>query len=148
MKPLTPADLFALTSTLVGPLWLLLIVSLFAVRPEPFVQWLARIGLPLLFGSLYAAALLPRVPFETGGFGSLAEVRALFENDWLLLAGCVHYLVFDFFVGAWIARDRVRVPRPLVVTCLIACFLAGGRSACMYLLLRGTLLALERARAT
>ena len=141
-----PADLFALTSTLMAPLWLVLTLSLFIARLEPIAQWVARIGLPLAFGGLYAAALLPHVPFESGGFGSLAELRTLFADDWLLLAGWVHYLVFDYFVGAWIARDTAPVPRLLVVVCLAACFLAGPLGLLIYLLLRGASLALIPAR--
>ena len=32
-------------------------------------------------------------------------VALLFENDWLLLAGWIHYLAFDLFVGSWEVRD-------------------------------------------
>jgi len=31
-------------------------------------------------------------------------VAQLFENRWLLLAGWVHYLAFDLFIGAWETR--------------------------------------------
>lgn len=42
-----------------------------------------------------------------GGFGTLAEVQALFTHPGVALAGWVHYLAFDLFVGAWIvARAR------------------------------------------
>ena len=43
-----------------------------------------------------------------GGFGSLAEVRQLFERPGLLAAGWLHYLAFDLFVGTWIARDAAQ----------------------------------------
>jgi hypothetical protein len=42
-----------------------------------------------------------------GGFSSLAAVAELFSNQWLLLAGWVHYLAFDLFVGTWETRDAV-----------------------------------------
>lgn len=146
MYLLTPAGLFGFTSQLMGPLWLLLILSLFVHRLQPTAQWIARFGLPVLFGSLYAAALLPQVPFESGGFGSLEDLRELFANDWLLLAGWVHYLVFDFFVGAWIARDSrtAGVPRLLIIPCLIACLLAGPIGLLAYLILRGAGMAVRR----
>ena len=49
---------------------------------------------------------------EGGGFGSIAEVRALFANDSALAAGWLHYLAFDLFVGAWIAREGPGLGRP------------------------------------
>jgi hypothetical protein len=47
----------------------------------------------------------PGVSPAEGGFGTLAEVKALFSVDALLLAGWIHYLAFDLFIGAWIVRD-------------------------------------------
>lgn len=143
----TPAALFALTSQVMAPLWLLLVLSVFVAKLAPIAQWIARFGLPVLLGACYAYALLPQLPFESGGFGSLAELRSLFGNDWLLLAGWVHYLVFDFFVGAWIARDSAGVPQVLVIPCLIACFLAGPLGLLAYLLLRGASIVVARTRA-
>ena len=35
----------------------------------------------------------------------MAGVQALFSNHWLLLAGWVHYLAFDLFIGSWQVRD-------------------------------------------
>ena len=40
-----------------------------------------------------------------GGFGSLADVATLFQKQELLLAGWIHYLAFDLFIGAWEVRD-------------------------------------------
>jgi hypothetical protein len=34
----------------------------------------------------------------------LADLRIAFLNDKVLLAAWAHYLVFDLFVGTWIAR--------------------------------------------
>ncbi|MGI8931585.1 MAG: ABA4-like family protein, partial [Sphingomicrobium sp.] len=64
---------------------------------------------------------------EGGGFGSIAEVRALFANDSALAAGWLHYLAFDLFVGSWIAREGPRsgVPRLLLIPCFALTFLLG-----------------------
>jgi len=64
---------------------------------------------------------------SAGGFGSLREVAALFANPWLLLAGWIHYLAFDLFVGAWEVRDAAEnaVPHWLVIPCLALTFLFG-----------------------
>lgn len=91
-----------------------------------------------MYGALNSAALLSHVPFDASGFGSLSSVRALFQNDWLLLAGWIHYLLFDFFVGAWIVADSAasQVPRLLVIACLAGCFLAGPIGLLAYVLIR------------
>ena len=47
-----------------------------------------------------------------GGFGSLADVATLFQKQELLLAGWIHYLAFDLFIGAWEVRDAQRNADP------------------------------------
>jgi hypothetical protein len=50
---------------------------------------------------------------EGGGFGSIAQVRALFASDYGLLAGWVHYLAFDLLIGAMMAgqMDKMGLSR-------------------------------------
>ena len=65
---------------------------------------LPSVIIPILLGVTYAYLMFSfrgEAPAE-GGFGTLAEVKALFSIDALLLAGWIHYLAFDLFVGAWI----------------------------------------------
>jgi Domain of unknown function (DUF4281) len=64
---------------------------------------------------------------EGGGFGSIAEVRQLFSRDPVLLAGWIHYLAFDLFVGCWIAReaDKAAISRIIQAPLLAATFLFG-----------------------
>ena len=133
------AELFNLAGAIMLPLWLLLGLSLFLERLRTPVQLLTTRGVPAVLGVGYAVFLgLGMAGDVEGGFGSLAAVRSLFADDWLLLAGWVHYLVFDFFVGGWIARDRERaaVPRLVVLPCLAATFMAGPAGLLAYLLAR------------
>jgi len=69
-----------------------------------------------------------------GGFGSLAAVAALFQDPWALLAGWVHYLCFDLFVGAWEVRDAQRrgVPHAALVPALVLTFLFGPVGLLVY----------------
>ncbi len=138
MLMIEPEVLFGLAGGLMLPLWLFLIASLWLQRLQAPADWIAFVGLPVLFGLLYLLLMGPHVPFEEGGFGSLAEVRALFAHDERLLAGWLHFLVFDYFVGAWIARDQRSEPvhALLIVPCLLLCFLAGPVGLLLYLLLR------------
>ena len=39
-----------------------------------------------------------------GGFGTLEGVAELLSNRWLLLAGWIHYLASDLFIGSWEVR--------------------------------------------
>ncbi len=58
---------------------------------------------------------------------TLAGLRQVFSDDWIFAAAWTHYLVFDMVVGAWIARDSVRLGMPWALRsiALILTFLAG-----------------------
>ena len=62
-----------------------------------------------------------------GGFGSLADVMQLFTNKNAALAGWIHYLAFDLFVGSWEVKDAQErgVSHWFVVPCLFLTFLLG-----------------------
>ncbi len=61
------------------------------------------------------------------GFGSLDAVASLFTVRGLLLAGWIHYLAFDLFVGSWEVSDSRAngIHHLFVVPCLFATFMAG-----------------------
>jgi hypothetical protein len=84
------------------------------------------------------AALALHLPHAEGGFGSLAAVRELFTEDWLLLAGWIHYLAFDLVVASWEVRDaqRIGVPHIIVVPCLVLTLFVGPVGFLCYVLAR------------
>jgi hypothetical protein len=98
---MTPEQLFSIANfgALLG--WLVLVVA----GPK---RWAAPLVtgaiLPLLFAVLYVGLIAAHLGGTSGGFSSLAAVAALFSNPWLLLAGWVHYLAFDLFIGSWQVR--------------------------------------------
>jgi hypothetical protein len=112
------ANLFALAG------WLLLAVL-------PRWKWTERLvlsgGVSLVLAGLYLVLLVRFFGTAEGSFGSLEQVGKLFQQPYLLLAGWVHYLAFDLFVGSWEERDaRDRgVPHLLVLPCLALTFLFG-----------------------
>ena len=119
--------------------WAGLLLSLF-VRPAR--RW-AITGSAVVIPALLALAyiLLIREGFRAapdGGFGSIGEVRALFANDSALVAGWLHYLAFDLFVGSWIVREGAAsaVPAPLLIPCLALTFLLGPAGLLLFLVLR------------
>ena len=75
-----------------------------------------------------------------GGFGTLASVKTLFGVDGLLLAGWIHYLAFDLFVGGWIVRDSQdhEISHVLVVPCLFFTLMTGPFGLLIYLGVRHT----------
>lgn len=104
------------------------------------VKVLARAIIPGLIGVLYVwlmASNLDAAPAD-GGFGSLAAVQSLFSVDALLLAGWIHYLAFDLFVGSWEVEDAQRhgVHHLVVIPCLLLTLMAGPAGLLVYLLIR------------
>ncbi len=121
---MTPAQIFAVANTVALLSWIALAVF-------PRARWiahaLAAVWVPSAFAALYLVLIAMHIGGSSGGFSTLAGVAQLFENPWLLLAGWVHYLAFDLFVGAWEVRDaRARgISHWLVVPCLALTFLFG-----------------------
>ena len=58
---------------------------------------------------------------------AMAERKVLFSYEQAALAGWVHFLAFDLFIGAWVCRTAraERVSFWLVVPCLPVVFLFG-----------------------
>ena len=118
-EPMTPEQLFSITSAVALLSWLLLVLL-------PGRAWVTRsvagFAVPALFAAVYVALIATQWGSSQGGFSTLAAVAQLFANPWLLLAGWVHYLCFDLLIGCWEVRDaRERgLPHLLVVPCLAA----------------------------
>ena len=66
-------------------------------------------GLSLILGLVYAGFLIAGVFFgqshPDAGMHNLPSVMNLFSHPVGVLTGWSHFIVFDLFVGAWIARD-------------------------------------------
>ncbi len=62
-----------------------------------------------------------------GGFDSLANVQRLFTYHWAAMAGWAHYLAFDLFVGAHIAKRVMDegLPRLALIVLLPLTFMFG-----------------------
>ena len=132
---MSPETLFSICSTLVVPGWLLLV---FAPRWKWSARIIAGVIIPLLLGLVYLYLVITHFGEPGGGFGSLAQVSQLFQNPYKLLAGWVHYLAFDLFVGSWEVRDsqRLGIHHLLVVPCLALTFLLGPIGLLLYFALR------------
>ena len=71
-------------------------------------------------------------------FVEAAVVKALFTQDRTVLAGWVHYLAFDLFIGCWEVMDAKErgVSHWLVVPCLFLTFMFGPAGLLLYFALR------------
>ena len=137
MGEISNEDIFSLCGAIAMVGWACLII---APRWQIGQRWVATIIAPLLIGTIYAYLMLTNLGDapEGGGFGTLEAVGILFSVEQLLLAGWIHYLAFDLFVGAWEVRDAQRegIHHLLVVPCLLATFMAGPAGLVLYWILR------------
>lgn len=115
--------------------WLLLI---FLPRWKWTTRFITAILLPLALAFVYLFLIATHFWQSEGGFGSLAEVGLLFRNPHNLLAGWIHYLAFDLFIGSWEVRDaqRLGIHHLLVVPCLVLTFIFGPVGLLLYFVLR------------
>lgn len=126
--------LFRVANLSVLPAWLLLAIL-------PGWRWTQRLVFGLVIGLLsvlYLALVVMFLGEADGGFDSLSGVQRLFQNPYVLLAGWVHYLAFDLFVGSWEVRDarRLRIPHLTVVPCLFLTLMLGPVGWLCYFVLR------------
>ncbi|QKG52828.1 ABA4-like family protein [Hymenobacter sp. BRD67] len=131
---LTPDLLFSIANSLALLGWVLLVLApRWRVTKALVLSGAWSLGLGLAYAGLITAHYLGPHG-SAGGFGSLAQVAALFQDPWALLAGWVHYLCFDLFTGAWEVRDAQRrgVPHWALVPALALTFLFGPVGLLVY----------------
>jgi len=135
---MSPDALFQLANPLALLGWLVLLAAPSAPR---VAQAVSAAAIPLLLGLAYSGLILAFWWDARGGFGSLAEVQTLFTHPHIALAGWVHYLAFDLFIGAWEVRTAraESIPHWMVIPCLILTFLFGPAGLLAFAVLRFTL---------
>jgi len=141
-----PQQFFQITNTVALLAWIALVLQ----PGRRVVSYLAcATVVPGLLAACYAGVigwkLVTNGP-PPGDVTTIDGLRAVFADDWVFAAAWTHYLVFDMVVGAWIARDAVRlgIPWPLRTLALVLTFLAGPVGFLLHLLTR---LVLRRAVA-
>lgn len=121
---MTPEDYFSIAGAAAMSGWVMLILG-----PRRFT-WFNAVPLwliPCTISALYSVLVLTWFSSAEGSFESLAAVSMLFENEWALLAGWVHFLAFDLFVGAIMAArmDAAGVGRMVQAPILVSTFMLG-----------------------
>ncbi len=137
------ATLFAICNYGVLPFWALLVL---APRSRATALLVHRPVVPVVLGVVYGVLLFSGdEPPGDANMGTLEGVTTLFSIPQVVLAGWIHYLVFDLFVGAWQSRDAARrgIPHLLVAPCLVLTLMLGPLGLLAYLVVR-----FARTRAT
>lgn len=134
---------FSIAGALAMAGWAILIL---APRRWGALNALPFYALPAVLSGGYAVLILLHFADAPGGFDSLAGVAQLFESKPLLLAGWIHYLAFDLFVGGWIARqaDAAGISRIVQAPILAATFMLGPIGLLLYLASAGALRLADR----
>jgi hypothetical protein len=132
---MSPEFLFKVANTIALLGWITLIVF---PRWRRSARLIAPVLIPVVMAMVYVTMVVTQFGRGPGGFSSLPSVGQLFQNQSILLAGWVHYLAFDLFVGSWEVRDaqQIGIAHYLVVPCLILTFLFGPAGWLLYFLLR------------
>jgi hypothetical protein len=97
--------------------WLVLAAAIIFKRPF-WRDELAGRWIPLALSAVYSMLIIFFFFRAEGGFDTLENVQKLFTSPWAALAGWVHYLAFDLFLGATISKRVMEqgLPRwPLIV---------------------------------
>jgi hypothetical protein len=129
-------QVFSLASGIALLSWVLL----FAFYQKNWVYKLLFSVVLMLLALVYVFFLGKGLIFgeAQGDFNSLAGVKTLMSSDQALLAGWIHYLAFDLFVGMWEAQDAKKrgVNRWLLLPCLLGTFMAGPFGLLLYFIFR------------
>lgn len=128
---------FLVANASVVPAWALLLV---APRWRG-TAWVHTVMPFVLLGVAYVLVGFVGPGAEDASFFTLDGVMALFTQPHAVLAGWLHYLAFDLFVGAWQTRDarRLGIPHAAVVPCLLLTLMLGPAGLLLYAVMRGVL---------
>ncbi|MEM7776573.1 MAG: ABA4-like family protein [Pseudomonadota bacterium] len=114
-----------------------------ALLASPWIPtWADRLAgfiIPGLVSVAYVILIVMFMGTTDGGYFTLDDVIKLFSSREVVLAGWLHVIAFDLFVGAWIVRTAraEAIAFVWVVPCLIMTFLFGPAGFLAFLALRG-----------
>jgi hypothetical protein len=115
--------------------WILLIFTPNWKLTQPIVLY----GIILVLSIIYAFMVLSTISnFNPDSFSTLANVKALFQDEKAVAAGWMHYLAFDLFVGAYVVREgkNLEISRWLYTLCLPFTFMFGPIGYLLFTIVR------------
>lgn len=135
---MTPSDVFSIANTMALPMWLLMII----LPKWKVTRFLIDYKIiPLLLAVVYAIYIvMAMLDGPAMDFGSLESVMTLFTSEEAVLAGWVHYLVFDLLVGMWMLDQNkgLKLHPIIMAPCLILTFMLGPVGFLLFMGIRAT----------
>ncbi len=133
---MTPSVMFSIVNMIAMPMWLLMIV----LPKWKITRYLIDHKiLPIILSLFYVFYIVKSVS-EGGGmdFSNLDSVMELFTVENAVLAGWVHYLVFDLLVGMWILdqNKNLGIHHLLIIPCLLASFMMGPVGFLLFIIIK------------
>lgn len=131
---MSASEVFQIVNTIVLPAWLILIFFPGKSWRNPAIYTFA-LAMSLVY-AFYIITGLGNFDFES--FNSLEGVKALFTADEAVLAGWVHYLVFDLLVGNWVLNQsrKHQINHFFIIPCLLLCFMFGPVGYLLYSIIK------------
>ncbi len=117
------SEVFQIVNTVILPAWIVLILAPKKKWRNPLIY-----GFAAILAGIYAFYVITGLGnFDQAAFSSLEGVKILFTKDEAILAGWVHYLIFDLLVGNWIVNQSIEngIKHYLTIPCLLLCFMFG-----------------------
>lgn len=122
---MTPTEVFSIANMMAMPMWILMILS----AKWKVTRFLIDFKIvPIILSILYTIFIIKSMLNGPAmDFGSLESVMKLFTAENAVLAGWIHYLVFDLLVGMWMLDENKRLElHPLIMApCLMSTFILG-----------------------
>lgn len=132
---MTFEQIFSSASMLAMLGWLILI---FLPRRWDWLVQIPALFIPLILSIVYSFLIVRYFFSAEGGFDSLANVQQLFTYPSAALAGWVHYLAFDLFVGGVIVKqaDDIGLSRLIQAPILVATFMFGPFGYLLFMMIK------------
>lgn len=121
------------------------VILIFLPRRWKWVNLIPAVIIPLVLSLVYSV-LIARYFFSAeGGFDTLANVQQLFTFPAAALAGWVHFLAFDLYVGGIVARqaDELGLSRLIQAPILLLTFMFGPFGFLLFMLVKMAMLRIK-----
>ncbi|AUC14966.1 hypothetical protein BTO06_07370 [Tenacibaculum sp. SZ-18] len=133
---MTTSEIFSMANFIAIPMWLLLVF----VPKWKITRFLIDYKLiPIALSLVYAVYIIHYLRTEgMMDFGSLNSVMGLFTKENAVLAGWIHYLVFDLLVGIWIVNqnNKYNIHQLLIALCLFGTFMFGPIGFLLFMIMK------------
>jgi antibiotic biosynthesis monooxygenase (ABM) superfamily enzyme len=122
---MTPSDIFSAANMMAFAMWFLLIILPNWKATRFLINYKV---IPILLSIVYAFYIIQSlISGPAMDFGSLKAVMKLFTVENAVLAGWLHYLVFDMLVGMWMVDQNksLKIHPVIMAPCLLGTFMIG-----------------------